>query len=165
VRAGSTWLCLGRQSSTPWMSPRGIMGTPTSSVATGTAFTNAEQRDTVLGNYQFTAELGRRYRIWYADVIISGTAGDTAQINVRDSGSASTPTLSSTLMCAFKQYIPVSGGTGQESMTLATTVFNLSSGVHTLGAFGICTTSANLTTPLSNIGIPRQLYVEDIGGV
>lgn len=142
--------------------PFGIMAPPTTTALNGTVFTATEQRDAVLGDYVFTAVAGRRYRIWYADLLISGTTPDVAEIKIRDGG-AVTPTTASPIVAAMKFRIGATGGTGQETSVVVKTVSGLTAGVHTLSAFGQLTLNNDNTTPVSLPESPRELYVEDVG--
>lgn len=143
---------------------RGIPQAPTTTASNGSATSaGTEVRDSILGNYVFTAIAGRRYRIQYNPHInTSATAGSIAAIdhyvvNIRDGGNA-TPTTASTLVATGTVAVPVGGGPGQVSLTVTDT-YAPGAGTVTLGAFTQRINGTGTGTPVQS----RSLYVEDIG--
>jgi hypothetical protein len=132
------------------------MGTPTTTASTGTATAGGavEIRDSVLGNYTFTAVAGRRYRAVLDGVLIQNTvATDTVEVNIRNGG-GSTPITSSTL---------VAQGRGSGASSFVTVPVSLSfvpgAGPVTLAAFTVRIAGTGVCTPAG----PRELYAVDIG--
>jgi len=132
------------------------MGTPTSTASDGTTFGTTELRDTVLGNYVFTAVAGRRYQVIYSGMVLGfDTAGDIGIIRIRNGG-ASTPTATSTLIASGQSKgVDVGGGSSGNYMG----TFVPGAGVQTLSAFGIRYSTGGTMTPTNQ----RELYVVDLG--
>lgn len=155
---------LERYSGSAWVHPfptmpLGVMGTPTTTGADGTASSGTtETRDAVLGNFVFTSTgTTRRYRaVWTGQVGVS-VANDLFALNLRDGG-ASTPTAGSTLVARGQKRFTASGGTGEETMMVSGT-FTASAGTRTISAFLFRVNGTGIATPKNT----RELYVEDIG--
>jgi len=147
--------------------PRGIMGTPTvlNGSGTPTAADGVEVRDALLGNYVFTAETSRRYRVVLCGLKVNlsiASANCLINIHVRDGG-ASTPTTGSTSVANSASHAAVAGGSGQVTIHVEKLV-TFSAGTHTLGAFTIRSIAGAGNPAITPTG-DRQLYVEDIGPV
>src|SRR5690349_4578304 len=141
------------------LSARGVKSTPatTSSdgTATGAGASTTEVRDTVLGNYVFTAEGSRYYEIEYPGIRVGTDTADLVSINIRDGG-ASTPTTSSTVVATGQVRLATTGGSGETSMEIEQLVSTFTPGTHTLGAFIVGATAAGVRTPKGT----RSLYVK-----
>lgn len=144
---------------------RGIIGTAAATAVNGTptavGASNTETRDAVLGDYVFTADNTRLYRVRYAGVRASVDAAATPKlvtIRIRDGGAA-TPTAASTLVAEGQVRLIATGGPGQVTIPIESIPLQLAAGTHTLGAFVVGDTAAGSITPLGN----RALYAEDIG--
>ena len=137
---------------------RGIPVDPTTTTSDGTATSGTtDTRDAVLGNYQFTAVSGRRYRIMCTFLLNGSVANDRFICQIRDGG-GSTPTSASTSVTATSKLTVVTGSNGREGVVLSNT-FTPSAGTHTLALFLARFNGTGIGTP---VGL-RELYVEDIG--
>ncbi len=141
---------------------QGIVATPISTTSSGTAAGATETLDSVLGVYQFNAVAGRRYLAVMNGLGGSGTAGELYSVRIRDSGTASNPTNTSTLLASSQWECQTSGGGGQASIALGESFIAATSGTHTLGMFSIRIVGANNFTPVSGT-VGRELYVADLG--
>lgn len=152
-------------SGSAWIALLGSLPTvPTTTASNGTATSGTtETQDMVLGTYQCTLVNGQRYEAKMNGLIGSGSvAGDVYDIKIRDSGSASAPTSSSTLI-AFTQWVcPAAGGAGQATVPLAGTFVSGSSGTHTLGMFAQRVSGTGVFTPVSGT-LARELFVHELG--
>lgn len=141
---------------------QGIMATPVSTSMAGTSVSNGttETLDSSLGTYQFNAVAGRRY-----GVVLNGMLGGATAVNVyaavriRNSGSSSAPTNTSTLVAASSWICVVSGGPGQTSLPVAGSFIAGANGVNTIGMFSVVLAGTGTFTPVST----RELYVVDLG--
>lgn len=145
--------------------PRGIMATPVGTASNGTATSGTtETRDSVLGNYVFTALPNRRYR-----VVLSGRGMNTSIANrkyefrIRDGGTG-TPTSGSTLVATGETNVATASILGRVTVHVEGT-FTPSAGVRTLSAFTVRTDGPDgVCTPVaSSSGRDCEFYVEDIG--
>jgi len=165
-RLGTIWVCGTAGTPGTWLrvAPGGIQAAAISTSSNGTATSGTtETLDTVLGTYQFTALAGRRYQVQMNGLIgNSDTANIEYTINIRDSGSASTPTSSSTLV-ASTQWLSGSsvGSGGRGGIAIAGTYIAGVSGTHTLGMFAVRPGGSGIFTPVGT----RELYVVDIGNI
>ncbi|HEV8173054.1 MAG TPA: hypothetical protein VGP91_05340 [Actinoplanes sp.] len=141
----------------------GIPVAPTTTSSNGTATSaGTETRDAVLGNYQFTAVAGVRYK-----AIISGrapngsVANDRYAVGLRYTVGGATPTSSSTLIGhASSGVVVVSGGNGVASIYHDGT-FIPGAGVITICSFWTRLNGTGIITPT---GI-CEMYVQGIGYV
>lgn len=143
-------------------SARGVMAAPRriTSDGTATAANTTEIRDAVFGNYVFTAQAGRQYRVVYTGNGNAGAAGRFTH-RIRDGG-ASTPTTASTMIAENTMRMATLGTTGRQTMTLAE-AFTATAGTRTLSLFTISPESVVMTPVTAGVG--RTMYVEDIGPV
>lgn len=137
---------------------------PPAPVRTGVDTTgiSTEARDTNLGNYSWRVFPGRRYRLNLITRVQFSTASNTCDLRVRDSGSAATPTVTSTLRFAHSHYSAIAGGAGAESINTSKPIDGLAAGVHTISLFAARTTGAGLITLDNPGGDTKDLWVEDI---
>ena len=170
-QTGNMWVCTTAGSPGTWAPVGGGQGIPvapttTASTGTATAGGTVEVLDAVLGTYQWTAQAGRRYRVLLEGCYVStSVANDLYVVRVRDSGSASAPTITSTVVASGAVTLPVTGGPGQSSVYVVGTFLAGATGTHTIQATIQRGGGTGVGTPLSNNGTSRQLYVEDIGNV
>lgn len=141
---------------------QGIQATPVSTASAGTAAGATETLDSVLGVYQFNAVAGRRYFATMNNLMGSGTAAELYSARIRDSGTASNPTNTSTLLASSQWECQTTGGGGQSSIVLGGSFVAATSGTHTLGMFSVRVNGANNFTPVSGAA-NRELYVVDLG--
>lgn len=170
---GAIWVCTAAGTPGTWL-PVGTQGLPAIPVSTSTNGTatsgTTDTMDTVLGTYQFTAIAGRRYRVCLANLVCNGSvAADAFAIRVRDSGSASTPTTSSTAVLDSSWTCVVTGSGGRVTLSLFETFVASSSGTHTLAFFAQRVGGTGVFTPLSPSAVGatgvRKLWVEDAGNI
>lgn len=137
---------------------------PPKPASTGTDKTGitAETRDDFLGNYQFRAFPGRRYRINVITRVQVTVGGTTVDLRVRDSNSASTPTTSSTLRFAHSLYLAQAAGAGAWSIQAGKPIEGLAAGTHTISLFAARTAGAGLVALDNPGGDTKDLWVEDI---
>lgn len=165
IRSGGAWVTVGRTDTVlnglfaPY--PKGLLKTVTRTADTSTATSGTtETRDAVLGDYQYTAPANRRIRVTIeGELEISVTERVRAQVRVRDSGTASTPTTASTQVIDHAVELTTAGSTGRVGFTFSST-YNPAAGVHTLSLFLLRNSGASAL--ITAVG-ERQLYVEDIG--
>lgn len=140
-----------------------LPGTPTPTS------TGAETFDTVLGFYQCTLVAGRRYQATVLGLHGNcGVASDIYSIQIRDSGSASNPTTSSTLVAQVQWTSTTSGSLSRLPIPLANTFIASSTGTHTFGvsATRLSGTGAFTPEPPNANGTPqfiRELFVMYLG--
>lgn len=141
--------------------PGGIMGAPTSTAADGTPTSGTtETRDSILGNYVFTAVAGRRYRAMFTGRVLNGSvSGDRFLCNVRNGG-GSTPTAASALIGQSINEVQGVGAPGFVTLPVIDS-FIPGAGTVTLGVFFVRGTGTGVCTPTAGC----ELYAEDIGGV
>src|SRR5579859_8003973 len=91
---------------------QGVQAAPVSTAASGTPTSGTtETFDAVLGTYQWNAVAGRRYMVFMNNLLGGGTVtADLYSLRIRNSGSASAPTASSTAIAFTQWYCPVNGG-------------------------------------------------------
>lgn len=138
---------------------QGIQAVPTTSSGTGPSTTGTEILDTTLGTYQFNATAGRRYQAVVNGLIGSTTAIGLVRTTIRDSGSSSTPTNTSTLIATSQWYGSATGGGGQSSIVLSNSFIPAASGTHTLGVFALVLTGGGTFQCIGT----REFYVVDLG--
>lgn len=159
---GAAW-----QPVVPASYPRGRSVAPISTGSSGTSTSGStEIMDSVLGTLQATNLIaGRPYRIEVTGLMGGSTAaGDLVQVKIRDSGSASTPTTSSTIVAQSTWECQTSGGPGQTSITLSDVFIAASSGTHTFGLFSQRIAGSGIFTPVT--GAPtRKMAIYDEGNV
>jgi hypothetical protein len=141
---------------------------PLSSSSSGTPSSGTtETFDTVLGYYQPTLIAGHRYWVgMYGLVGNCGVASDVYYINIRDSGSTSTPTSSSTLVAAAQWTSSSAGSASRVPIPLGNTfvVAAGAGGVHTFGMSSVRISGTGSFTPLFAPNLFRELLVLDLGG-
>lgn len=139
---------------------------PTTTGSNGTATSGAtETMDAVLGTYQVNLIAGRRYLAIMNGLGLSGSvASDVFRVNIRNSGSSSTPTSGSTLIATTQYIVPAAGGTGQQTLLLGESFLAPVTGTNTFGMFTVRQTGTGVGTPIS-IGTQRELYVMYLGTV
>jgi hypothetical protein len=173
-QTGKIWICTSAGTPGTW-APVGGIGLPTAPISTaanGTATSGTTDTiDTVLGNYQFTAIAGRRYRVTLANLVCnSDTANVAYSLRVRDSGSAATPTTASTAVIdtAWQDNVGT-GSSGRDMLTLTDTFIAGAGGTHTLAFFAQRPGASGIFTPISPASVAgtgsRKLWVEDLGTV
>jgi hypothetical protein len=175
-QTGQIWICTAAGTPGTWVAvglTQGLMSVPITTTSNGTATTGTtDTLDAVLGNYQFTAVSGRRYRVVMSGLIgNSDTAAVSYAVRVRNSGSASTPTTASTAVIdqLWVANSASTGAAGRAPIPMEDTFIAGSSGTQTLaffaqrqGASGVFTA----VSPSSSTGTgPRKLWVEDLGAV
>lgn len=138
--------------------------TTTSNGSTGGA---TETADSVLGTLQFTAISGRRYQVGMNGLHgNSAAANDRYAVRIRDSGSSSAPTNTSTLVAESTWVGTVAGTGGRNIIPLCGTFIAGSSGTHTLEMFSATLSGTGPFTPVTGpSSLARELYVEDLGTV
>lgn len=153
VYTGTVWVPQGQM----------IMATPTATSANGTAgstTTGTEVFDAVLGYHQVSLISGRRYQVTVNGLIGNGnTANDEYTLQVRDSGSASNPTASSTLIAQSEWVAVAAGSVGRGTISLGQSFLSASTGTHT---FGVSYIKASGVGPFTPVGT-REIFVEDLG--
>lgn len=144
---------------------RGLVAVQGGTTSTGTACAGTtETLDSVLGTLQFAAVTGRRYRVVMTGLVGNGGAnGDTYAVRIRDSGSASAPTNTSTLVAEQEWVAQVAGSGGRGPINLEDSFVAASAGTHTLGFFSVRIAGSNNFTPVSPPTLPRRIYVYDVG--
>lgn len=144
-----------------------VNATPQSTTTNGTPTSGGtETLDAVLGTYQCTLIAGRRYLAVMNGLVSNGTVvNDVFAVNIRNSGSASTPTSASTLV-AQQEWVPQAvGSLGRAPVPLAGSFIAPATGTNTFAFFAQRTAGTGVFTPLSpNVGV-RELYVMYLGTV
>lgn len=140
---------------------RGLMATPITTSTDATVVTSGEVKETLIGDYVFTAVASRRYKVTLACRVGLATGQSvpvTASVILRDGGASSPTTSSSQIGAPFRVRLEGSGGQNHESATIIFT-FTPTAGTHTIGVF------LEKTSGTGNPGLVslRELYVEDIG--
>jgi hypothetical protein len=144
----------------------GIVAPPISTSVAGTPSSGTtEVFDVVLGYYQATLIAGHRYEVRMNGLVGNGTTPDVYQVQIRDSGSTSNPTSSSTLVAQGQWFCPATGSGGRQSIPLAGTFLASSGGVHTFGMSSMRLSGTVAFTPEAPPGGGvRELFVVDLGG-
>lgn len=172
-QTGNAWVCTVAGSPGTFQPVGGwqsLMAVPTTTTSNSTTTSGTTDTiDAVLGNYQFTAIAGRRYRVIAANQFGNGSvAGDVFAVRVRNSGSASTPTTSSTAVIDTGWVTaPTTGSSGRTAIPMEDTFIAASSGTQTLALFMQRVSGTglfNAVTPAATTGA-RKLWVEDCGTV
>jgi hypothetical protein len=143
----------------------GILATAISTVTNGTVVSGGtESFDTVLGFYQATLVSGQRYRVVYDGLVGNGSVvGDVFLLQIRNSGSASNPTISSTIVAQTEWGVVVTGTAGRAPLPLRNTFVASVTGVNTFGVSGLKTAGSGTFTPVtSSASGLRELYVEAV---
>lgn len=131
------------------------MGTPTSTGSAGSSSAGTDTRNTVLGNYTFTAVAGRRYRAVIDGLAASSNvAGDILVIRVRNGG-GSTPTTGSPQVAG--SVMIAAAGAAAVNLPVAGT-FAPGAGTVTLGMFTQRIGGTGTVTPSG-----CELYAVDMG--
>lgn len=143
-----------------------VTTTPASTSSAGTMTSGTtETMDAVLGTYQCNLISGRRYLAVMNNLMGGATvAGDLYEVKIRNSGSSSTPTTSSTLIAFSQWYCPAAGGVGQTTIPLACSFIAPANGVNTFAFFAVRAAGTGVFTPLSG-SASRELYVMYLGAV
>jgi hypothetical protein len=131
----------------------------TQAPGTGSGTNPTQTRDAVLGNYTFTAELGRLYRVHFTEHVLVQTANSRSTIFIRDGGS-STPNTSSTAVAECVTYHASGGVTSRMPVNIATPPREFDPGTHTLSVFHWGNGTGNVDGQGLSTG--RALYVEDV---
>lgn len=170
-QTGNAWVCTSAGTPGTWAPVGGaqsLMAVPitTASASTTTSGTT-DTIDAVLGNYQFTAVSGRRYRVVAANMFGNTSVnGDTYAVRVRDSGSASTPTTASTAVIDTGVTLATAGSAGRIAIPMEDTFISGSSGTHTLALFAQRVSGTGVFNAVAPPGTGvRKLWVEDCGTV
>lgn len=146
-----------------------VNATPTSTISAGTATSGTtETMDAVLGVYQCNLIAGRRYVALMNGLTGNlNTANDIYVCNIRNSGSSSTPTASSTLVAQSQWTAANTGTSGRTPIPLAGSFIAPSTGVNTFAMFAQRVSGTGVFTPVSPNGnvFPRELYVMYLGAV
>jgi hypothetical protein len=139
-------------------------GTPTPTGGTGAG---TETFDAVLGYYAVTLVAGRRYLAVVNGLVGNGSvAADVYSIQIRNSGSASNPTSSSTLITQTEWYVPAVGTSGRDGITLSGSFIAPASGTNTFGVSATRVLGTGVFTPVVGPGSNlRELYVMYLGAV
>lgn len=140
-----------------------VNAAPVSTATNGSVTSGAtETLDTVLGTYQCSLIAGRRYLAVMNDLLGNGSvAADVFQCNIRNSGSSSAPTASSTLIASQQWVATVVGTSGRSAIPLSQSFIAPASGLNTLGFFAVRNSGTGVFTPVGN----RELYVMYLGTV
>jgi hypothetical protein len=147
-----------------------VTATPVSTTSNGTPTPGtggAETFDAVLGYYAVTLVAGRRYLAVVNGLVGNGTVtADVYSVQIRNSGSASNPTTSSTLITQTEWYVPAAGSSGRDGITLSGSFIAPASGVNTLGVSATRVVGSGVFTPTvgTNNNV-RELYVMYLGVV
>lgn len=146
---------------------RGYVVASVTSTTNGTPGGATETADAVLGTLPFTAVAGRRYQVGMNGLHGNGSAAaDRYAVRIRDSGSSSAPTNTSTLVAESEWVSSTSGTSGRAVIPLSGTFIAGSSGTHTLQMFSATLSGTGPFTPVVGAGgLARELYVEDLGTV
>jgi hypothetical protein len=143
-----------------------VIATPTSTNSTGSVTSGTtETFDTVLGYYQASLIAGRRYMAVMNGYVAGGTAAaDLFDIRIRNSGSSSNPTTSSTIVAMTQFYVSATGGPGQVTVYIQASFLAPATGLNTFGVSAQRIVGSGTLTPFSS-GVPRELYVMYLGAV
>jgi hypothetical protein len=157
VYTGSAWVPTGAG---------GLMATPINSDASGTATSGStETFDTVLGYYTCALINGRRYRVTLEGLDGNGTVvNDVFDLRVRNSGSASNPTATSTLVAENIYTTQLTGTSGRVGIPMTGTFqYTGTTGNSVFGFSAQRTAGTGTFTPVEVGTLGRTLYVEDMG--
>lgn len=143
---------------------QGIQAIPVSTSSGGTMTSGAtETFDAVLGTYQWNAVAGRRYMVFVNNLLGGATVtGDLYELRVRNSGSSSAPTTSSTVVAFTQWYCPVNGGPGQTGIQLQGSFLAPTSGTNTIQMSAQRVAGTGVFTPVSG-AFTREMFVVDLG--
>lgn len=138
---------------------------PATASGAGTATSGTtETMDTVLGTYQVSLIAGRRYAaIMNGLTGNAGVANDIYLCNIRNSGSTSTPTASSTLVAQQQWSSTTSGTPSRNGIPLAGTFIAPTTGLNTFAFFAQRISGTGAFTPVSGNTYQRELYVAYCG--
>jgi hypothetical protein len=143
--------------------------TPTSATLNGTITSGTtETQDAVLGTYQCQLIAGRRYLATMNGLTgLTSVAGDIYLLNIRNSGSASTPTSASTLVAQSQWTSTTSSGPSRIAVPLAGSFIAPTTGLNTFAFFAQRASGTGTFTPVSpnSGGFPRELFVMYLGAV
>ena len=144
-----------------------VTATPQSTASTGTPSSGTtETFDIVLGYYQCQLIAGRRYQAQMNGLIgNAGVAGDEYMLQIRDSGSSSNPTASSTLVAQTQWSSQTAGAPGRIPIYLANSFIASSTGTHTFGFSSTKIGGTGPFTPVSPASLVRELFVVYLGAV
>lgn len=149
-----------------------VTAAPASTNLAGTATSGTtETFDAVLGYYQCYVTAGRRYQAVMLGLHGNcGIANDIYSLQIRDSGSSSNPTASSTLVAQSQWTSATTGSLSRVPVPLSNTFIASSSGLHTFGfsATRISGTGAFTPEPPNANGAStfiRELFVMYLGTV
>jgi hypothetical protein len=140
-----------------------VNATAAATVSNGTATSGTtETFDTVLGAYQCQLISGRRYLAVVNGLVGNGSvAGDVYNCNIRNSGSSSNPTSSSTLIAQLQWVVTAAGTTGRSPIPLMLSFIAPTTGTNTFMFSAVRNSGTGVFTP---IGL-RELYVMYLGAV
>jgi hypothetical protein len=144
-----------------------VNATPASTTTNGTPTSGTtETEDAVLGTYQCNLISGRRYMAVMNGLVGNGSVvSDVFLLNIRNSGSSSAPTSSSTLV-AQQEWTPQTAGTsGRSPIPLAGSFIAPATGLNTFAFFAQRTAGTGVFTPISPLAIARELFVMYLGAV
>jgi hypothetical protein len=144
-----------------------VNATPASTSANGTASSGiTETLDTVLGTYQASLIAGRRYLAIMNGLIGNcGVAGDIYYLNIRNSGTSSAPTASSTIVAEQQWTSTTTGNSSRVGIPLANSFIAPATGLNTFGFFAVRNAGTGAFTPISPPNGVRELYVMYLGAV
>jgi hypothetical protein len=143
-----------------------VNATPVSTTSVGTVTSGTtEVLDSALGTYQCTLIGGRRYMAVLNNALGSGSeAADLYKINIRNSGTSSTPTTSSTIVATTQWYVSATGGSGSTGLYVAGSFIAPASGTNTLGVFAQRAAGSGTMSIVSGV-VARELFVMYLGAV
>lgn len=144
-----------------------VIATPQSTSSAGTMTSGTtETFDAVLGYYQCTLIAGRRYLAIMNGLLCGASvANDLYTLRIRNSGTSSNPTTSSTIVAAAQWYCVATGGPGEVTTAIAGSFVAPATGTNTFGFSALRAVGTGVYTPLSLSGAPRELYVMYLGAV
>lgn len=126
-----------------------------------------ETFDAVLGYYAVPLVAGRRYLAVVNGLIGNGTVtADVYTVQIRNSGSATNPTSSSTLITQTEWYVPAVGSSGRDGISLSGSFIAPTTGINTFGVSATRVVGTGQFTPVVGPGSSvRELYVMYLGTV
>lgn len=144
-----------------------VSTTPISTASNGTASSGTtEEFDAVLGYYQTTLVSGRRYLVVMNNLVCGATvANDLYTLRIRNSGTSSNPTTSSTCVAVAQWLCVNTGGGGETTAAIAGSFIAPASGTNTFGFSSQRAAGTGVYTPLSSNSVNRELYVMYLGCV
>lgn len=146
-----------------------VSAAPISTSSNGTASSGTtETFDAVLGYYQATLISGRRYMaIMNGLVGNAGVAADVYTLQIRNSGTSSNPTSSSTLVAQSEWYGAVAGSGGRQGIVLQGSFIAPATGTNTFGMSSTRVAGSGSFTPVTagNAAAVRELFVIYLGAV